>query len=211
MIPRFIRFLTSTALAMVILGGFSPVKAAAIILHATCNGSTDTLIVTSTGGTDTIATITENGVVDPAYSGNVLTTPTSIQDANTFFPGTNVTVIGQSGSSASTVCTSGTGSPPPTFTDGRINLEPWQTATIYCDQGGVRIYAVYQGVGYLAIVMTKAQLADFPPNPYRNYLIRQNLGVRLYRLSNGWLQVNRAISDNPAKDYSFLWPGCPAA
>ena len=96
------------------------------------------------------------------------------------------------------------------FNDGRVNngaIECAQPVAIYCENGGVTLYAVYKGVGYLAFKETKAQLATFPANPSQNTLLQAwKNAIWLYRLTNGNLQVNARTPDN--KGYVFIWGGC---
>ncbi len=92
------------------------------------------------------------------------------------------------------------------FTDGRCNQEPDQPVAVYPDGlGGYYFFAVNVGVGYYPWHVTEQQLDD---NPARsaNYLIGQSHGVRLYRLSDGGLQVNRIKPDGT--DYKFLIGTC---
>jgi hypothetical protein len=96
---------------------------------------------------------------------------------------------------------------PICFTDARLNkCDAGQTAAVYCEKGTLIVYAIYNGKGYLAFKMTKEELDRFPANPERNILIKQIMGVRLYRLSSGELQINRA--QNEGQDYVFRWQGC---
>src|SRR5260221_1224514 len=193
-----------TTLLIMIGSQWTPVHAAGI-LHAWCNGLSHTLVISTTGTFN--VTIFVNGAPYPA-AGAIWSGSNGIilSGDPIFSTGAVVSVIDLSGSpTIRAVCSNG--SSLLNFTDGRLNQEPYQTATIYCKDGTLRVYAIYQGVGYLAINMTRSELATYPAKPHQNYLIRQNLGVRLYRLSSGWLQVNRAM-DDPGKDYSFLWPGC---
>lgn len=91
----------------------------------------------------------------------------------------------------------------PLFTDGRSNKDAAQTAAVYCEQGGVTIYAVVESVGHLAFKVTKAELAAVPAKPDHNTLIKSGSGVSLYRLTTGELQINAP------NNYVFTWNGCP--
>lgn len=92
------------------------------------------------------------------------------------------------------------------ITDGRLNCWPEMEAhpfAVYCDAGTVVIYAIdQQGVGTLAFKVSQAQLDVLDPKPSVNTLIKQNLGVALYRLSSGKLQVNGR------NDTFFIWNNC---
>ncbi len=96
----------------------------------------------------------------------------------------------------------------PNFTDGRCNQEPWQSVAVYPDnKGGYNFYAIYQGVGALALNVTRQQL-DANPDKGVNYLLAQNMGVQLFRLAGGLLQVHRL--DASGKDYSYNLDMCPS-
>jgi hypothetical protein len=103
--------------------------------------------------------------------------------------------VGSCGSAAAASCP---------FTDGRLNnCDAGQTAAIYCAKDGtVTGLAIYKGVGYPGIVATAAEIAAVPEHPTKNTLIKQGNGVRLYRLTSGELQINRA-EDYMGKDYSY--------
>ncbi|MEP7288885.1 MAG: hypothetical protein ABI947_24295 [Chloroflexota bacterium] len=98
------------------------------------------------------------------------------------------------------------------FNDGRLNndigAEADQTVAVYCVDGGVMAYAIYKSQGYFAFKLTKDQIAKVPTKPKQNTLIHQALGVRLYRLTSGELQVNRTMLDPTQGDYVFRWAGC---
>ena len=92
------------------------------------------------------------------------------------------------------------------FTDGRLNSHDGaETAAVYCENGGVTVYAVVDSEGHLAFKVTKAELAALPAKPAHNTLIKSGLGVSLYRLTTGELQINSP--DN----YLFIWGACPAS
>jgi len=89
------------------------------------------------------------------------------------------------------------------FTDGRYNQQPEQSVAVYPSKtGGYDFWAVNQGVGSLALHVTKAQL-DANPAKSQNYLIAESNGVRLYRLADGTLQVRRYKPDG--KEYIYTW------
>jgi subtilisin-like proprotein convertase family protein len=89
------------------------------------------------------------------------------------------------------------------FTDGRLNsCDAGQTAAVYCAADGtVTVLAIWKGEGFPGIVATKAEIDAVPLHPAKNTLIKEGNGVRLYRLTSGKLQVNRA--SEKGKDYSF--------
>src|SRR5258708_27091668 len=92
------------------------------------------------------------------------------------------------------------------FTDGRCNQEADQTVAVYPDSvGGYFFFAVNVGIGYSPWHVTEQQLDDTPARS-ANYLIGQSHGVRLYRLSDGGLQVNRIKPDGT--DYKFIIGTC---
>jgi hypothetical protein len=95
--------------------------------------------------------------------------------------------------------------PLPLFTDGRENKnDAIQTAAVYCDvpnAGDVRVYALFNNVGYLAFTVTKAELAAGVQKPATPYLIKSAKGAELWRLQDGSLRIKRGT-------YVFDWPGC---
>jgi hypothetical protein len=95
--------------------------------------------------------------------------------------------------------------PQPLFTDGRENKnDAIQTAAVYCgvpNSGDVRVYALFNNVGYLAFTVTKAQLAAGIQKPSSPYLIKAGMGAELWRLQDGSLRIKRGT-------YVFDWPGC---
>jgi hypothetical protein len=108
-----------------------------------------------------------------------------------------------------------TPSPTPTlkplFTDGRVNIyDATETATAYCvNYGDVQVWAVRNSAGYYAFTATKAELNAQPFNPATPTLIKQGLGVSLYRLPNGQLQINGPSPDSgKTSQYAFAWSGC---
>ena len=99
-----------------------------------------------------------------------------------------------------------TGCPGSGFTDGRCNLDAGQPVAVYPDgKGGYNFYAINLSTGYFAMHITAADLAA-NPDKGTNYLIRQNLGVRLYRLAGGGLQVMRVTPSGT--DYKYIISGC---
>jgi hypothetical protein len=100
--------------------------------------------------------------------------------------------------------------PCPLFWDGRLNdCDAGQTAAIYCEgDGSVTIYAIYAGTGYKAFSVSLDEIAQIPTYPQTNTLIKENMGARLYRLTSGWLQLNR-VEDGTANDYRFIFADCP--
>jgi hypothetical protein len=95
------------------------------------------------------------------------------------------------------------------FTDGRLNdrvADSYQSVAVYCENGGITAYALYQSKGYLAFKISKEALAKYPAQPARNTLIIQKLGVQLYKLTSGEYQINRTTTDG--KLYSFRWKTC---
>lgn len=108
-----------------------------------------------------------------------------------------------------------TPSPTPTlaplFTDGRVNIyDATETATAYCvNYGDVQVWAVKDSAGFYAFTATKAELNAQPMNPASPLLIKQALGVSLYRLPNGQLQINGPSPDGgKTSQYAFAWSGC---
>jgi hypothetical protein len=124
-------------------------------------------------------------------------------------PWKTLTFVVQCGPFASTG-SGGTGGNSVTFlnfTDGRMNSHDGaETAAVYCESdGGVTVYAVVKSVGTLAFKVTKAELDAVPAKPEHNTLIKAGLGMSLYRLTTGELQIN--APDN----YVFTWDGCTAS
>jgi hypothetical protein len=138
-----------------------------------------------------------------AYVGqSVITIKCSPPYSNTNGIATIVNTIGYIPSTAASL-------PLLSFTDGRCDQAADQPATIYPDnKGGYEFYAVNSGVGYFAMHVTKAQLDAHPKNG-TTYLIAESMGVRLYRLADGGLQVNRLKPDG--SDYTYNLANCGAA
>jgi hypothetical protein len=105
------------------------------------------------------------------------------------------------------VCPSSSASPAQLqvcpFTDGRLNkCDAGQSVAVYCKPDGtVEALAIYKGEGLPGIIATPAEIAAIPTHPAKNTLIKQSNGVRLYRLTSGLLQINRA--DEHGKDYIY--------
>jgi hypothetical protein len=93
------------------------------------------------------------------------------------------------------------------FNDGRLDQDSaYQSVALYCDGSTLIAYAMFESKGYLAFKITQAEIDKFPKNPARNILIKVAKGVRLYRLSSGELQINRATEDDG--EYSFILTSC---
>lgn len=88
-----------------------------------------------------------------------------------------------------------------------INQDANANVALYCQNGDLSVYAINNATGYFAFGLSKDDLAGYPADPKKNFLIKEALGARLYRLTNGNLQINRATSD-PNRDYVFIWGGC---
>jgi hypothetical protein len=123
-------------------------------------------------------------------------------------PGANYSYVCNLGSSGGL----GISSAPCVNGDNRLNSvcdAPAQTVAVYCEKdGSVTVYAIYASKGYLAFIASPDEIAKVPSKPVKNTLIKQNLGARLYRLTSGELQVNRA-EDSTGKDYVFIFKDCP--
>jgi hypothetical protein len=95
------------------------------------------------------------------------------------------------------------------FTDGRLNdrvADSYQSVAVYCENGGITAYALYQSKGYLAFKISKDELAKYPAQPAQNTLIMENLGVQLYKLTSGDYQISRTNTDG--KLYTYRWKTC---
>lgn len=94
--------------------------------------------------------------------------------------------------------------------DGRINLQAYAPAAVYCDAANSRV-AIYgideAGHGYEAIFVP---YADLPETPVSNQLIAQFEDIRFFRLSTGEYQVS-AGPDAEGKEYMLIFDGCPAS
>lgn len=94
--------------------------------------------------------------------------------------------------------------------DGRINLQAYAPAAVYCDAANSRV-AIYgiddAGHGYEAIFVA---YADLPDTPASNQLIAQFEDIRFFRLSTGEYQVS-AGPDAEGKEYMLIFDGCPAS
>jgi hypothetical protein len=96
------------------------------------------------------------------------------------------------------------------FTDGRVNdCTAGETAAIYCTaEGDFQVYGLLNGKGFLAMVVSKAEIAAVPEYPKQNTLIKEAFGIRLYRLTSGQLQINSPASEADKPDYVFRWTNC---
>jgi hypothetical protein len=84
----------------------------------------------------------------------------------------------------------------PLFNDGRLDANgAYQPVSVYCADKTLIAYAMFQSKGYLAFKITQAEIDRFPKHPAQNTLIKEAKGVRLYRLTSGELQINRATED----------------
>jgi hypothetical protein len=97
----------------------------------------------------------------------------------------------------------------PLFSDGRLNSgDATQSAAIFCDKGSVVVY--YRGNPWqIVLKVTTAEIDRVPSLPAQNTVIKQNakVGVALYRLTSGELQIN-APGDEKGP-YSFTFTDCP--
>ncbi len=99
----------------------------------------------------------------------------------------------------------------PLYNDGRVNIyDALESVTAYCvNYGDVQVWAVKNSQGYYAFTATKAELNAQPFNPAQPLLIKQSLGVQLWRLPNGQLQINGPSYNSSAPgQYAFAWSGC---
>ena len=204
-----------------------------VTITATCSGFTATGTIQGTGDVEVISIGASDSAGWTILGGpDTISLPISATGSVPFPSGTfdypfphdgviTVTAYGFPGGtfvSSNTVsgCRGGANIPPapnyslavPTFTDGRCNQNAAQTVAVYPDKkGGYLFYAVHNGVGDFALHVTEQQLDDNPAKS-SNYLIAQNLGVQLYRLVDGSLQVNRMGRDH--KVYSYFIGSCSA-
>jgi hypothetical protein len=100
--------------------------------------------------------------------------------------------------------------------DGRVDSlcnSPWQTATAYCTADGLDVYRIVDSEGILVFSVTSEELAAFgiplKVATEMQMLVAQSDdgSIRLYRLSNGDLQLNAPMGDDP-NGYTFIWGGC---
>lgn len=99
----------------------------------------------------------------------------------------------------------GTITQPQAFTDGRVNLDPGQHATVYCRDNGIDIW---YGSGQNFFV-SQEEIDAVPADVTENTLIASNGTVFLYRLAGGWLQMNLTQTPNPGQVYGVRWDTCP--
>ena len=92
-----------------------------------------------------------------------------------------------------------------TFTDGRVNShDAVESAAIYCEgDNSVTVWIVVNSVGYFDFTATTKEINKVPVQPAKNTLIKSGMGIALYRLTTGELQVNAP------NNYVFIWKGCP--
>ena len=93
------------------------------------------------------------------------------------------------------------------FNDGPLHhYDGQEVAAVYCDSdGGLSVWTAAKSVGHFAFNATKSELMQGPDKPARDMLVKADLGVNLYRLTSGELQINSA------NDYVFTWNGLPIA
>jgi hypothetical protein len=92
--------------------------------------------------------------------------------------------------------------------DGRINLQPWSAATIYCSaENGITIWQLKNGKSGQVLNATAAELAALPAKPASNTLIKQVGDIALYKLTTGEYQLNVG-PDFEGKTQVFIWRGC---
>lgn len=96
--------------------------------------------------------------------------------------------------------------------DGRINLQAYAPAAVYCDAANSRV-AIYgideAGSGYPALFVNEADLPPTPTEEQGHLLVAESGNIRLYRMTTGELQVRNG-PDADGKEYAFIWDGCPA-
>jgi len=145
--------------------------------------------------------------ISPAITG-----PTTFGMAMTFSPplavGTSVVALFLDSSQRPTsnntfyVCTSNAPLPcsNPDLIDGRLNAtcaDPVQTAALYCnvDAASLQVDLLRNSKGVFAFSITEQELDRFPTRPKVNTLIKQALGIQLWRLTTGELQFNTPHND----------------
>ncbi|MCA9905159.1 MAG: hypothetical protein KC547_14990, partial [Anaerolineae bacterium] len=79
----------------------------------------------------------------------------------------------------------------PLAADGRLNPEPWATAFVYCVNGYIDVYQLFDGQGQRVIHELRADI-DALGDVAENTLIASSPDgtIRLYKLTSGELQVN---------------------
>jgi hypothetical protein len=194
------------------------------IVSASCDAGSQTLsvVVTHIGGPYHSAhtsameweTATDDGDFDQSFELGVGETTTLTASDDSFVAGAVVFIENESDELITGVvdeitvtCTSGG---PTVFNDGRLNnRDYWESAAVYCEDGGITVYGYHHEWGsFLAFKISKAQLAKYPAKPASNILIIEKYGIRLYKLSSGEYQINAATND-PGKQYVYRWgQGC---
>lgn len=88
-----------------------------------------------------------------------------------------------------------------TFSEGPIKHYAGQeTAIVYCNaRGNLNVWLASHAPGYFPFTATKDELVSVSPRPAQDTLIKSDVGVALYRLPTGKVQINAA------NDYVFVW------
>jgi hypothetical protein len=95
--------------------------------------------------------------------------------------------------------------------DARINpvcTEQQQSVAIYCTEGGgIKLIPVVGGVGVQPTYQITGAQVNAVVASSQNKLIKQFGGIKLYRLSDGRLEI---VSPSPTGDkpYIFIWKSC---
>jgi hypothetical protein len=88
------------------------------------------------------------------------------------------------------------------FKDGRLNnRDAGQSAAIYCENGGITIYGLYNSIGFVAFKASKAEIARVSATPRVNTKIKSAKGITLWRLTSGEFEVSGP------NGYTFIWKG----
>jgi len=104
------------------------------------------------------------------------------------------------------------------FPDSRLNQDPGQTVTAYCQNGGgiytggtLSVYTIdpVTSKGVFAFNVTPAEIAAVPAKPAVDTVIKSGSGATLYRLTSGELQLNRP--EPSGKMYAFRFADCPVS
>jgi hypothetical protein len=97
---------------------------------------------------------------------------------------------------------SGCGGGEVPFKDGRLNnRDAGQSAAIYCENGGITIYGLYNSQGFIAFKTSKAEIARVSATPSVNTRIKSAKGITLWRLTSGEFEVSGP------NGYTFIWTG----
>lgn len=96
--------------------------------------------------------------------------------------------------------------------DGRINpvcVYPWQTAAIYCDDdGGITVFKINaDSSGTFAFKATESDIDEVDVTPEVNTIIKQGLGIKLFRLKSGEFEVVAPTRESK-KLYTHIWKSC---